>query len=315
MRFGIIGLGRMGRSLAVKALEAGHEPVGWDPSEEARTDTQGGGGVETADTLEELVQSLDPPRFLLMYVPQGAPVEANVATLRELLSDGDVLGDGGNSHWEPSETHRSRLDEVGVRYLDVGTSGGIAEASGWEGAAFMVSGDRDAYEWVEPLLQDLAVSDGAVHYVGEGSSGHFAKLVHNAIEFGMIQAIAEGVELLARSDYEIDLAALFAHWNHGTVIRSWLVELMANALEEGPIGDAADPEADFARLSTYVEDTGEVKWVLSWALEKDIPTPAVSTAQQALMGYRNVNSPAAKAVALLRNQFGGHPVHVEERDE
>ncbi|MDP8929278.1 MAG: hypothetical protein M3O70_12085 [Actinomycetota bacterium] len=172
----------------------------------------------------------------------------------------------------------------------------------------MVSGDRQAFETAKPVLRDLAVDDAAVHYVGEGSAGHFVKLVHNAIEFGMLQAIAEGFELLVRCDYDLDLAGLFEHWNHGTVIRSWLIELKANALRQGPIGDAADLGPELDGVSTYVEDTGEVKWVLSWALDEDIPTPVVAAAQQALMTYRDVDSPAAKAHALLRNQFGGHPV-------
>ncbi|MBW3665883.1 MAG: hypothetical protein KY469_22595 [Actinobacteria bacterium] len=153
---------------------------------------------------------------------------------------------------------------------------------------------------------------GAVHHVGGASSGHFVKLVHNAIEFGMLQAIGEGVELLVRSEHELDLAALFEHWNNGTVIRSWLVQLMANSLREGGVGPEADVPAGLDALSTYVEDTGEVKWVLEWAMRRDVPTPAVASAQQMLMAYRDVDSPAAKAVALMRNQFGGHPLHRAE---
>jgi 6-phosphogluconate dehydrogenase len=310
MQLGMVGLGRMGISLAVRAREAGHDPVGWDPSPDARSRAEDR-GITTVETLDELVRSLDRPRTLLMYVPHAA-VETNVEELRGLLEDGDILADGGNSHWEPSERHRGRLAETGVRFLDVGTSGGIAEAPGWVGAAFMVSGARDAFEQLQPALRAMAVDEGAVHYVGPGSAGHFVKLVHNAIEFGMLQAIAEGYEMLARSDFELDLAALFEHWNHGTVIRSWLVELMAHALREGGIGPEADVGPEVDALSTYVEDTGEVKWVVNWATEHDIPTPVTSTAQQMLMAYRERGWPAAKAVALLRNQFGGHPLHLGE---
>jgi 6-phosphogluconate dehydrogenase len=310
VRFGLIGLGRMGRSLGELALHSGHEPVSWDPSDEARR-VAVDRGIDTRASLDELVGSLSAPRLLLMYVPHHA-VDANVEALVELLEEGDIVADGGNSHWEPSEARRVRLGEVGIRLLDVGTSGGIADALGWEGAAFMVSGDRDAFRTAEPVLRSMAVDDDAVHYVGEGSAGHFVKLVHNAIEFGMLQAIAEGYELLVRSEHDIDIAALFEHWNHGTVIRSWLIELMANALREGGVGPEAGVPPDLDALGTYVEDTGEVKWVLEWALERDVPTPVASAAQQMLMAYRERDWPAAKAVALLRNQFGGHPLRRTE---
>lgn len=308
MRFGIVGLGRMGSGLASRALEQGHEPVGWDPSDEAR-DRAGQDGVRTVPSLSELVAVLEAPRFLIMYVPHGAPVDANLQTLKPLLEPGDIVADGGNSHWEDSERRHHELAEAGIHYLDIGTSGGIGVAPGWRGAAFMVGGDRDAFERVQPVLRSMAVDDGAVHHVGGPSSGHFVKLVHNAIEFGMLQAIGEGVQLLVRSDHDLDLAGLFEHWNHGTVIRSWLVELMANALREGGVGPEVDVPAGFDELSPFVEDTGEVKWVLEWAMQRDVPTPAVATAQQMLMAYRDADSPAAKAVALMRNQFGGHPLH------
>ncbi|MEX0658834.1 MAG: hypothetical protein WD080_06840 [Egibacteraceae bacterium] len=173
----------------------------------------------------------------------------------------------------------------------------------------MAGGPRDAFDLVAPLLRDLAVDDGAVFYAGPSPSGHFVKLVHNAIEFGMIQAIGEGVELLRGFDHALDLPAVFEHWNHGTVIRSWLVELMGNALAHGGIGAEEGTLGDLEQLSTNVEDTGEVKWVTQWASERDIPTPVTAMAQQLLMAYRDLDWPAAKAVALLRNQFGGHPIH------
>jgi 6-phosphogluconate dehydrogenase len=167
----------------------------------------------------------------------------------------------------------------------------------------MAGGDTEAFHPVEPLLRDLAYDEGAVLHVGAPGTGHFVKLIHNAIEFGMVQAIAEGVELLQRSDFEhfeLDLPAVFDNWNHGSVIRSWLVELMRDGLREHP---------DLGELATFVEDSGEVKWVLEWALERDIPSPVVSESQQLLMSYRDLGWPAAKAVALLRRGYGGHPVH------
>lgn len=235
---------------------------------------------------------------MVIYVPHGAPTEGVCQALRPVLTAGDIVADGGNSHWADSVRRHALFAEAGIHFLDIGTSGGVSGAR--HGACFMVGGERDAYDRVAPLLADLAVDAEGTFFVGPPGSGHFVKLVHNAIEFGMVQAIAEGIELLQRSGYELDLAGLFNNWMHGSVIRSWLVELMGNALRARP---------DFAALSTYVEDTGEVKWVLEWALERDIPTPVVSTAQTALMQYRDLDTPAAKAVALLRNQYGGHPVH------
>jgi 6-phosphogluconate dehydrogenase len=300
MRFGIIGLGRMGANMARAAVEHGHSVVGNDQDDRLTTDLADV-GLEPAGTVQELVARLDPPRAVFIYVPHGAPTEQVCEELRELLAPGDVVVDGGNSHWEDSQRRHEEFARESIRFLDMGTSGGVSGAR--HGACFMAGGDREAYGLVEPLLQDLAFDQRATLYVGEPGSGHFVKLIHNAIEFGMVQAIAEGAELLARSEFTLDLPALFDNWNHGSVIRSWLVELMRDALEENP---------DLERLSTYVEDTGEVKWVLEWALARDIPSPVISDSQQALMAYRDLDWPAAKAVALLRHGYGGHPVHTAD---
>lgn len=166
----------------------------------------------------------------------------------------------------------------------------------------MVGGDRESFETIEPLLKDLTTTDLAVLHVGPSGAGHFVKLIHNAIEFGMNQSIAEGVEMLRRSGFELDLHALFVNWSHGSVIRSWLVELMAHQLERY--------EKEWDRLSTYVEDTQEVKWVVNWATDQDIPAPIVNLSQQLLMSYRDMDWPQAKAHALLRNAYGGHPIHM-----
>jgi 6-phosphogluconate dehydrogenase len=300
MRFGIIGLGRMGANIARAAIEHGHEVVGQDRDEQTLSELAAE-GLEPARTVEDLVLALDPPRAVFVYVPHGAPTEQICRRLRELLAPGDVAVDGGNSHWEDSQRRHAELAARGIRFLDVGTSGGVWGAR--HGACFMAGGDPDAYALVEPLLVDLAVDERGARFVGPPGSGHFVKLVHNAIEFGMVQAIAEGVELLARSEFTLDLPTLFDNWNHGSVIRSWLVELMRDALQENP---------DLERLSTYVEDTGEVKWVLEWALQQDIPSPVIADSQQALMAYRDQSWPAAKAVALLRHGYGGHPVHTAD---
>jgi 6-phosphogluconate dehydrogenase len=297
MRFGIVGLGRMGANLARAAIEHGHEVVGHD-RDDPRIHELAEEGMEPATTPEELVAKLGVPRIVFIYVPHGAPTEAVCQELAGLLAEGDVVVDGGNSHWQDARRRHAELSRRGIRFMDMGTSGGVSGAR--HGACFMVGGDSDAYTLIEPLLRDLAFDERGTLFVGSPGSGHFAKLIHNAIEFGMVQAIAEGVELLVRSDYELDLPALFENWNHGSVIRSWLVELMRDGLAENPDLDA---------LSTYVEDTGEVKWVLEWALARDIPSPVISDSQQALMAYRDLNWPAAKAVALLRHGYGHHPVH------
>jgi 6-phosphogluconate dehydrogenase len=297
MRFGIVGLGRMGANLARAALDHRHQVVGYDPGEAARRELAAE-GLEAASSLQELIGKLDPPRIVLIYVPHGDPTERVCDQLRGLAAEGDVIVDGGNSHWEDSRRRHDLFADRRIQFLDVGTSGGLWGAR--HGACFMAGGDRDAYSIVEPLLKDLAFDERATLFVGPPGSGHFVKLIHNAIEFGMVQSIAEGAEMLVRAEYQLDLPALFDNWNHGSVIRSWLVELMRDGLRENP---------DLGRLSTYVEDTGEVKWVLSWALDRDIPSPVISDSQQALMSYRDLDSPAAKAVALLRHGYGGHPVH------
>lgn len=297
MRIGIVGFGRMGGGLASQALAAGHEVVGYDPRPEA-TAALREDGLEPAESLPALVDALEPPRTVMLWVPHGDATEQAIETLRGLLAPGDVVVDGGNSHWEDSIRRHGALAEAGVGFLDVGTSGGVDGAR--QGAAFMAGGEAETFAHIAPVLRDMAIDDRAVHHVGPPGAGHFVKLVHNAIEFGMVQAIAEGVEMLERSDFPLDLPALFEHWQHGSVIRGWLTELMGEALAR---------HADLDELSTYVEDTDEVKWVLEWSLRADVPAPVVSAAQNALMSYRDVDWTAAKAHALLRNAFGGHPLH------
>jgi 6-phosphogluconate dehydrogenase len=287
----------MGANLARAAIDHGHDVVGYDPVETIR-DELGGEGMETADSLQALVRRLKPPRTVLVYVPHGEPTERVCEQLRDLVSADDVVVDGGNSHWEDSRRRHAEFALEDIRFLDIGTSGGLPGAR--HGACFMAGGERDTYDRIRPLLLDLAFDERAVLFAGPPGAGHFVKLIHNAIEFGMVEAIAEGAEMLMRAEYSLDLPAVFDNWSHGSVIRSWLVELMRDGLRM-----SRDPQ----HLSTYVEDTGEVKWVLSWALERDIPSLVISDSQQALMSYRDLDSPSAKAVALLRHGYGGHPVH------
>lgn len=295
MQVGIIGLGRMGGSLARSAIEKGHRVAGYN-LHRPKTDALTKEGLDPAYSLSELVEKLETPRLLLLYIPHGSPTETTLAELQGVLQTGDVVADGGNSHWRDSIRHYEELRANGIAFLDVGTSGGVE--GGRNGACFMVGGDVDAFARIEPLLRDLAVPEGVLH-AGSAGAGHFVKLIHNAIEFGMLQSLGEGLDLLVRSDYQLDLPALFHNWSHGSVIRGWLVELMERGLREHSLED----------LRGDVEDTREVKWAVQYALEKEAWTPVIAQAELALYRYRDPESTAGKGVALLRHGFGGHPLH------
>jgi 6-phosphogluconate dehydrogenase len=265
-------------------------------------------GSEPAWSLDEVVEKLQPPRIIVIYVPHGKPTDETILSLKDCVRDlkaclgeNDLVADGGNTHWRDSVRHYEEFKSKGISFLDVGTSGGIEGAR--HGACFMVGGDAKAFARMEPLLRDLAVPEGVFH-AGPAGAGHFVKLVHNGIEFGMVQAIAEGVDLLVRSDYALDLPALFHTWKHGSVIRSWLVELMERGLREHKLED----------LSSYVEDTREVKWIIEYALEREAWIPVIAESELALYRYRDPDSVAAKAVALMRHGFGGHTLHLKEHE-
>jgi 6-phosphogluconate dehydrogenase len=295
MQFGLVGLGRIGGSLALLAMEKGHSVVGYNRHTEA-TEKLAKRGLIPASSLAELVEKLAPPRIVIVYVPHGAATNEVFAELQDRLSPGDLAIDGGNSHWKESMLRHELLAQHKIRFLDVGTSGGVSGAR--TGACFMAGGDAEAFEMAEPLLRSLAVPEGVVH-AGPAGAGHFVKLIHNAIEFGMLQAIGEGVDLLARSDFDLNLPALFHNWAHGSVIRGWLVELMERELRENRLEE----------IDSYVEDTREVRWALEYALEKEAWIPVISQAELALYRSRDKDSKSAKAVSLLRHGFGEHPVH------
>ena len=295
MKFGIIGLGRIGGNLSIQAMKKGHQVVGYSKSDEELNILKAKGLVP-ADSVQSLVKELDSPRIVFLYIPHGNPVEHVCGELKQCLGKGDILIDGGNSHWKDSTCRYEEFRKRGIYFLDCGTSGGVEGAI--SGACFMVGGDEEAYSIAEPVFRDLAVPEGFMH-VGPAGAGHFTKLIHNAIEFGMLQAIGEGVALLQASDYKLDLPRLMHNWSHGSVIRSWLVELMGRGLHENKL------EA----LSDYVEDTREVKWALEYALDKEVWIPVISQAELALYRSRDSENVSAKAVALMRNGFGGHPLY------
>lgn len=297
MRFGICGLGRMGESLALQALEKGHDVVGFDPGGSQAVEAAGG---QVVSSIEELAGTLSPPRVALVYVPHGEPTDEVLHALAGAFTSGDVMVDGGNSHWEASRRRHDELAGDGIHFLDAGTSGGVTGAR--HGACFMVGGSTAGVQAVEELLTDLAVPEGFLHVGGPGS-GHFVKNIHNMIEFGMVQAIGEGVELLKRSDWDIDLAALFHNWNHGSVIRSWLVELMERALRS---------EHRMEDLEPYIHDTGEQRWGVEFALQKSLPIPLLAQAVWGFYESQDQERPWAKTVALLRHEYGDHPLEQGE---
>jgi 6-phosphogluconate dehydrogenase len=298
MRLGMVGLGRMGGGMTRRLLERGHEVVAYDPDEHARS-AAAASGARAAASLEELTEALERPRVAWAMVPAGDPTEATVRRLGELLGPGDVVVDGGNSHYRDSMRRAEELGSRGIRFVDCGVSGGI-----WglrEGYCLMAGGDPEAVALVEPAFRALAPEEGYAHVGGPGS-GHFVKMVHNAIEYGMLAAYGEGFELLHASPFGIDLPTVAGIWRHGSVIRSWLLDLLHDALREDP---------DLARVAGYVEDSGEGRWTVQTAVDQGVPVPVTALALFQRFASRQEESFAAKVIAALRAEFGGHEVKEE----
>lgn len=291
MKFGLVGLGKMGGGLATQAVEKGFRVVGVDKVERPDLNRL---GIESSTDLSYLTERLKVPRAVFLYIPAGPAVDGVVGELLDLLDGGDVIVDGGNSHYGDSIRRYRRCRESGVHFVDCGTSGGLAGAR--HGACFMVGGDEEPVKMIEPILTRLAVPEGYIH-VGPCGAGHFVKLIHNAIEYGMLQSIGEGVALLEKSAYDLDLTAVFHNWSHGSVIRGWLVELMEEQLKERSMSE----------IPSYVEDTGEVNWVVEEALKMEVPIPAISTAVMQRFASRDHLDLASRSVAMMRHGFGGHP--------
>jgi 6-phosphogluconate dehydrogenase len=286
MKIGIVGLGRMGAGISDRLRANGHETAGYDRDP----------GVSQVASLGELVDALPSPRVVWVMVPSGEPTEATIAELRGLLTDGDIIIDGGNSYYKDSVRRARELSLGGIRFLDVGTSGGIWGLT--NGFCLMAGGPRDAFEHVEPVLKALAPEGGYAH-VGPSGAGHFVKMVHNGIEYGMLQAYAEGFDLLAASGYDIDPKQVSTLWNNGSVVRSWLLELAERAFEDDPKLDSLRP---------YVDDSGEGRWTVIEAVERGVPAGVITEAIYRRFESRDDNSFAMRFIAALRNQFGGHAV-------
>jgi 6-phosphogluconate dehydrogenase len=287
MKLGMVGLGRMGGNMTERLRRDGHEVETY-----ARTAPD-----RTADSLIELATRLEQPRVLWLMIPAGDPTEHAYQNLLPLLEDGDTIVDGGNSNFRDSQRRAATAKQKGVAFLDAGVSGGIWGLA--EGYCLMVGGDADAFARVEPALRTLAPEGGYAH-VGPAGAGHFVKMVHNGIEYGLMQAYAEGFDLLRGiDDFDLDLRQISALWQHGSVVRSWLLELLERAFEQ-------DPGLDSIR--GYVEDSGEGRWTVHEAIEAAVPVPAIALALFARFSSREDESFAAKVSAALRNQFGGHAV-------
>jgi len=299
MQIGMAGLGRMGGAMARRLLRSGHEVVAYNRSPQPVADIVAEGATG-ADSLDALVRALDQPRAVWVMVPSGNPTEAMVDTLLNLLSPGDTLVEGGNSNFRDSQRRAGAAAARDVRSLDAGTSGGIWGLEG--GYCLMVGGDREAYERLLPVLKSLAPGDDRGHaYMGPAGAGHFVKMVHNGVEYGMMQAFAEGFEMMhAKEEFDLDLPAIAELWRHGSVVRSWLLDLAAAAFGE-------DPGLD--ELVSYVDDSGEGRWTVQESVELAVPTPVITAALQQRFRSRQDNPLGGRVLAALRNQFGGHAVH------
>jgi 6-phosphogluconate dehydrogenase len=297
MQLGFVGLGKMGMNMVTRLTRGGHTIVAFDRSADAlRTASAPDVGATTADSLEALVAKLSTPRAVWVMVPAGAPTESTVASLGSLLSAGDTIIDGGNTNFHDDRRRAEALASKGITYIDAGTSGGIWGLQ--EGYCLMVGGDERACSRLEPIFLTLAPPGGYLRVGGPGA-GHYVKMVHNGIEYGLMQAYAEGFELLDRSEYDLDLGSIAALWMKGSVVRSWLLELTARALAEDP---------GLSQLKGYVNDSGEGRWTVQEAIERAVPMPVLTAALFTRFRSRTDNPFAERLLAALRNQFGGHAV-------
>jgi 6-phosphogluconate dehydrogenase len=299
MRLAMIGLGKMGGNMVERLMRGGHEVVVYDRSAEAVARYAALGAI-AAGELAAVVAQLPQPRALWIMVPAGAPVDATIESLAPALAPGDVLIEGGNSNFHDTQRRARTLAERGVHLVDSGTSGGVWGLE--NGYCLMIGGPDEAVRLCEPIFRTLAPAGGYAH-VGPSGAGHYVKMVHNGIEYGLLQAYAEGYEILHGSkDYSIDLHQVATLWNHGTVVRSWLNELAERAFEN---------DADLAALRGYVDDSGMGRWTLQEAMDLDVPTPVLTLALLMRFRSRQADSFSAKVIAALRNEFGGHAVRTQ----
>jgi 6-phosphogluconate dehydrogenase len=301
MRIGFIGLGRMGANMVRRLVRDGHEIVIFNRTPEKTTEIAAEhAGILATFSIAELVEKLDKPRAVWVMVPAGDATEAQIQELLEHLEPGDTIIDGGNTNFHDDVRRHGELAKKGIGYVDAGTSGGV-----WGlqvGYCLMVGGDDAAVQPLEPVFKTLAPEDGYMHVGGPGA-GHYVKMDHNGIEYGLMQAYAEGFEIMHASDYTLDLAGIADLWGHGSVVRSWLLELAARAFKsEGQ---------DLAHLKGFVADSGEGRWTVQEAIDHDVPAPIITLSLQTRFRSRQDDSYGGKVLAALRNEFGGHAVKTE----
>ena len=298
MKLGMIGLGKMGANMSRRLVRDGHEVVGFDLDESAVQELEDDGATGAA-ALDDLVDELEPPRVCWMMVPAGDPVDATLDDLLSLLGEGDIVVDGGNSNYKDTLRRADRAEENGQHYVDVGTSGGVWGLE--EGYSMMVGGAGEAVDQLRPALTTLAPGpDKGWGHMGEVGSGHFVKMVHNGIEYGVMEAYAEGFDILKnKDDFDLDLQQVAETWRFGSVIRSWLLDLTARAL---------DQDQDLPDIAPWVDDSGEGRWTVKEAIDLDVPAPVITDALISRLDSRVEDSYTHKLLAAMRNQFGGHAV-------
>ena len=296
MRLAMIGLGRMGGNMTERLMRGGHEVVAFDRTP-ATVQKYEALGAKGAHTFQDVLSNLKSPRIVWIMVPAGKPVDETIAQLLPGMSKGDVIIDGGNSNFHDSMRRAAELQAKGIHFVDSGTSGGIWGLA--NGYCLMIGASPEAFALCEPIFRTLAPTDGYAH-MGPPGSGHYVKMIHNGIEYGMLQAYAEGYEILhASRDFKLDLHKIAAVWNHGSVVRSWLNELAETAFEK---------DGDLKDLRGYVEDSGEGRWTVQEAIDLDVPAPVITLSLLTRLRSRQADSFSAKVIAALRNEFGGHAV-------
>jgi 6-phosphogluconate dehydrogenase len=300
MQIGMVGLGRMGANMVQRLLDGGHKVSAFDRSADA-VKLSAAAGATGCDSLAAMVKSLAAPRAVWVMVPSGAPTRDTIKSLSELLERGDTVIDGGNSYWKEGQAQAKELAAKGIFLIDAGTSGGIWGLK--EGYCLMVGGDAAACKRIEPIFLTLAPKDGYM-YVGAAGAGHFVKMVHNGIEYAMLQAYGEGFEIIKASEFgaDLDFGKISHLWNQGSVIRSWLLELAELAFN-------ADPGLE--KIAGYVDDTGEGRWTVQDSIDLAVPAPTIALSLMMRFRSRQPDSFSAKVIAALRNEFGGHAVKAE----
>ena len=295
MRIGMIGLGKMGLNLALNLKDHGHTVIGYSRTRQT-VDNAIRHGIESTDSLEQLTGQLGPRKVLWLMVPAGKPVDDTIDKLIPLLQEGDIIIDGGNSNYKDSIKRYHQLKQKKINFADVGTSGGMEGAR--NGACTMIGAEKEVFQYLEPIFKDICVENGYLHTGGNGT-GHFVKMIHNGIEYGMMQAIGEGFEILERSRFNLNLRDVARVWNNGSVIRGWLIELTEKAFAE-------DPRLDDIR--GVMHSSGEGLWTVQEALELKAPVPIISHSLFIRFRSEQVDTFSGKVVAALRNQFGGHAI-------